>query len=122
MAAYDIPTLAKPPKAGKKQILLVTSGDLRLSANQVCWEAQKQMEEVLGKAVADAGFELVRAHPYKPKEKHGFISSQKEGMEVLGVTSYGDLSQFAQQQSRASAFILSIDRLVRKESFRDISV
>ena len=32
-----------------------------------------------------------------------------EGMEVLGVTSYGDLSQFAQQQSRASAFILSID-------------
>jgi arginine decarboxylase len=34
---------------------------------------------------------------------------KKEGMEVLGATSYGDLSQFAQQQSRASAFILSID-------------
>ncbi|MGA2549199.1 MAG: arginine/lysine/ornithine decarboxylase [Burkholderiaceae bacterium] len=34
---------------------------------------------------------------------------ETEGMEVLGVTSYGDLSQFAQQQSRASAFILSID-------------
>jgi arginine decarboxylase len=34
---------------------------------------------------------------------------EKEGMEVLGVTSYGDLAQFAQQQSRASAFILSID-------------
>jgi arginine decarboxylase len=34
---------------------------------------------------------------------------QKEGFEVSGVTSYGDLSQFAQQQSRASAFILSID-------------
>ena len=34
---------------------------------------------------------------------------QKEGFEVLGATSYGDLSQFAQQQSRASAFILSID-------------
>ncbi|MDI1259042.1 arginine/lysine/ornithine decarboxylase [Aquabacterium sp.] len=33
----------------------------------------------------------------------------KEGFEVLGVTNYGDLSQFAQQQSRASAFILSID-------------
>ena len=33
----------------------------------------------------------------------------KEGFEVVGVTSYGDLSQFAQQQSRASAFILSID-------------
>ncbi|MFG5777492.1 Orn/Lys/Arg decarboxylase N-terminal domain-containing protein [Comamonas sp. J-3] len=34
---------------------------------------------------------------------------EEEGFEVLGVTSYGDLSQFAQQQSRASAFILSID-------------
>ncbi|MCL4680524.1 MAG: aminotransferase class I/II-fold pyridoxal phosphate-dependent enzyme [Rhodocyclaceae bacterium] len=34
---------------------------------------------------------------------------EAEGMEVLGVTSYGDLSSFAQQQSRASAFILSID-------------
>ncbi len=32
-----------------------------------------------------------------------------EGVEVLGVTSYGDLSTFAQQQSRASAFVLSID-------------
>jgi len=32
-----------------------------------------------------------------------------EGMEVLGVTSYGDLTSFAQQQSRASAFLLSID-------------
>ncbi|MFN5723267.1 MAG: Orn/Lys/Arg decarboxylase N-terminal domain-containing protein, partial [Betaproteobacteria bacterium] len=34
---------------------------------------------------------------------------EKEGFEVLGTTSYGDLSSFAQQQSRASAFILSID-------------
>ncbi|HLO61364.1 MAG TPA: Orn/Lys/Arg decarboxylase N-terminal domain-containing protein, partial [Azonexus sp.] len=34
---------------------------------------------------------------------------EKEGLEVLGVTSYGDLTSFAQQQSRASTFILSID-------------
>ncbi len=34
---------------------------------------------------------------------------EKEGLEVLGVTSFGDLASFAQQQSRASAFILSID-------------
>lgn len=31
------------------------------------------------------------------------------GMEVLGLTSYGDLTSFAQQSSRASCFILSID-------------
>jgi arginine decarboxylase len=34
---------------------------------------------------------------------------EDEGVEVLGVTSYGDMTSFAQQQSRASAFILSVD-------------
>ncbi|TJZ69015.1 arginine/lysine/ornithine decarboxylase [Chitiniphilus eburneus] len=34
---------------------------------------------------------------------------QAEGMEVVGYTSYGDLTSFAQQQSRAAGFILSID-------------
>ena len=34
---------------------------------------------------------------------------EKEGIEVLGVTNYGDLTSFAQQQARASAFVLSID-------------
>jgi arginine decarboxylase len=34
---------------------------------------------------------------------------EEEGLEVLGVTSYGDMTSFAQQQSRASAFILSVD-------------
>jgi len=34
---------------------------------------------------------------------------EEEGLEVLGVTSFGDVSSFAQQQSRACGFILSID-------------
>jgi arginine decarboxylase len=34
---------------------------------------------------------------------------EDEGIEVLGVTSFSDVASFAQQQSRASAFILSID-------------
>ncbi|WP_406625257.1 Orn/Lys/Arg decarboxylase N-terminal domain-containing protein [Acidovorax sp. SDU_ACID1] len=34
---------------------------------------------------------------------------KSEGFDVVGATSYYDLSQFAQQQSRASAFVLSID-------------
>jgi L-fucose isomerase-like protein len=83
MAKYDVPKLAKPPKAEKKQVLMVVSGDLRLSANQTCWAAQDEMEKALAKAVGDAGFELVRAHPYDPVEKHGFIASQKQGMDVF---------------------------------------
>ncbi|OHB79388.1 MAG: fucose isomerase [Planctomycetes bacterium RBG_16_64_12] len=83
MAAYPIPKLPKPAKVRQNQVLMVTSGDLRLSANQTCWAAQNAMEEALGRAVADAGYELFRAHPYKPDEKHGFIASQKEGMCVF---------------------------------------
>lgn len=58
-----------------KTILLVANGDLRLSANQVCWPAQAAMEKQLAAAVAAKGFKLVRAHAYKPAQKHGFISS-----------------------------------------------
>ena len=83
MAAYKVPAVVKPPKAKKKQVYLVASGDLRLSANQNCWAAQHEMEEALGRSIADAGYELVRAHPYKEEEKHGFIASQKEGMCVF---------------------------------------
>ena len=83
MATYEVPKPAKAPKVKKKQVLLAASGDLRLSANQSCWAAQKEMEDALGKAVADLGYELVRAHPYKHDEKHGFIGSQKEGMCVF---------------------------------------
>lgn len=81
--AYQLPTLGKPPKAKKKQVYLVASGDLRLSANQNCWAKQHELEEALGQALAAAGYELVRSHPYKPGEQHGFIGSQKEGMEVF---------------------------------------
>ena len=66
-----------------KDILLVASGDLRQSANETCWPAQAAMEKQLGAAVARLGFRLVRAHPYKPALKHGFIGSQKEGMAVF---------------------------------------
>jgi len=83
MASYAVPALRKPPKVKKKQVLLVASGDLRPSANQKCWPAQKAMEDALGQAVAEAGCELVRAHPYKEDQKHGFIGSQKEGMCVF---------------------------------------
>ncbi len=69
--------------AKSKTVLLVANGDLRQSANEVCWPAQQAMEKALAAAVAKLGYKLVRAHPYKPAQKHGFISSQKEGMAVF---------------------------------------
>jgi hypothetical protein len=72
------------PKTSKiKTVLLVANGDLRHSANEVCWPAQRAMEQRLTDAVAQLGYRLVRAHAYKPAQKHGFISSQKEGMAVF---------------------------------------
>jgi len=83
MADYTTPKLAKKPILKKHQVYLIASGDLRLSANQNCWEAQKEMEAALTAAVEAAGYEIVRAHPYDEQEKHGFIGSQKQGMEVF---------------------------------------
>jgi hypothetical protein len=66
-----------------KTVLLVANGDLRLAANQTCWPAQTAMEKKLTAAVSALGCRLVRAHPYKPAVKHGFIASQKEGLAVF---------------------------------------
>jgi len=41
------------------------------------------MEKKLSAVFASLGAKLVRAHPYKPAVKHGFIGSQKEGMKVF---------------------------------------
>ncbi|WP_010585864.1 fucose isomerase [Schlesneria paludicola] len=66
-----------------KTIYLVASGDLRLSANQVCWPAQSAMEESIEKALAAEGYAVKRAHPYDARQKHGFIDSQRKGIEVF---------------------------------------
>lgn len=65
------------------QILLVSSGDLRLSANQNCWDAQVEMEHKLTTAVEQLGWTVKRAHPYNSNKKHGFIDSQRMGMDIF---------------------------------------
>lgn len=69
--------------ATKNVVYLVTSGDLRLSANQVCWPAQQHVETVLVQVLAKEGFELLRAFPVDEAAGHGFISSQRMGMDVF---------------------------------------
>ncbi|HEX4796431.1 MAG TPA: hypothetical protein VH370_21760 [Humisphaera sp.] len=83
MSDYLIPQSAKSPKLKKHQVQLVANGDLRQSANQKCWSEQAKMEEALGAMLAEFGYEVVRTHPYKELEGHGFISSQKEGLQVF---------------------------------------
>jgi L-fucose isomerase-like protein len=64
-------------------IYLVASGDLRLSANQQCWAAQDAVEKAVTAALEREGAQVTRAHPYNPAAKHGFIDSQKYGMQVF---------------------------------------
>jgi hypothetical protein len=70
-------------KPAANEVLLITSGDLRQTANQACWPAQREMEEKLTEAFAQKGYKLVRAHPYNEEVKHGFIWSQRMGMDVF---------------------------------------
>ncbi len=62
---------------------LFASGDSRESANQVCWDAQSGMEADLTREFDALGVTLIRAHPYKADQGHGFLSSQREGMDAF---------------------------------------
>ena len=66
-----------------KHVYLISSGDLRMSANQKCWPEQAKMEAVLAKALKAEGWTVVRAHTFDKQKQHGFIDSQKMGMEVF---------------------------------------
>jgi L-fucose isomerase, C-terminal domain len=64
-------------------VIMIASGDLRLSANQVCWPAQARAEEAVMQAIRREGREVSRGHPCDARKGHGFIDSQKYGMEVF---------------------------------------
>jgi hypothetical protein len=67
----------------KQNVFLVASGDLRAAANQNCEAAQAAMEKQLASAVERCGGTIVRAHPFDEKKRHGFIDSQRYGIEVF---------------------------------------
>lgn len=64
-------------------VYLIANGDLRLSANQVCWPEQEKMESKLTEVLQSLGSEVVRAHDFDPAKSHGFIDSQKYGLNVF---------------------------------------
>ncbi len=66
-----------------KTVYLIANGDLRLSANRKCETAQAAMERQIVAAVEREGGNVTRAHEFDPEKQHGFIDSQKNGMEVF---------------------------------------
>ena len=83
MQTYAIPEVPAPLPVAPNEVLLIASGDLRQSANEVCWPAQAALEQMLTEAFLEEGVTLRRAHPVDPERKHGFIHSQRMGMQVF---------------------------------------
>lgn len=71
------------PEISGKTVYLFASGDLRESANRQCWPAQAAMEEALTGALSRLGCKAVRGHSFYPERGHGFLSSQRAGMDAV---------------------------------------
>ncbi len=64
-------------------VYLIANGDLRAAANQKCEAAQAAMEAQITTALEKEGWTVKRAHTFEPAKGHGFIDSQKYGMQVF---------------------------------------
>ncbi len=83
MTTYAVPEIHESPTAEPGEIYLVTSGDLRLAANQMGWPAQQAIEGQITDAFVKLGMTIKRGHAYDPELKHGFIWNQRMGMDVF---------------------------------------
>ncbi|MEV0457740.1 fucose isomerase [Catellatospora methionotrophica] len=83
MTSYLLPAPTRRPSASPRTVYTIASGDLRPSANITCWPAQQQFEAAVGAALAELGWAARRAHPFDPVKGHGFIDSQRYGIEVF---------------------------------------
>ncbi len=83
MKKYNAPIVPESITAPENTIYLVASGDLRLSANRICWPAQRDLEEKISNLIVQEGYQVIRAHPYDPSLGHGFIWNQRMGMDVF---------------------------------------
>ena len=64
-------------------VYLVASGDSRASANVKCEPTQAEMERKLQVAITSLGGKVKRAHAFDPAKGHGFVDSQKMGIDVF---------------------------------------
>lgn len=83
MTAYALPQTTPAATIQPNVVHVVASGDLRPSANVTCWPVQRDFEADLEKAFASLGWSTKRAHPFDEEQGHGFISSQRMGIEVF---------------------------------------
>lgn len=83
MSSYTIPQCSTRPTLEPKSVYLISSGDLRESANIAGWPTQQKLEQAVTSVVESLGWTVIRANELDPETGHGFISSQRMGLEVF---------------------------------------
>src|SRR5665648_909541 len=84
MSRYALPAPVPSLTTPERTAYLVASGDLRESANVAGWSSQVELERIVTESLADNGWQVIRANAVDPERGHGFISSQRMGLEVFG--------------------------------------
>ncbi|MFC7375687.1 fucose isomerase [Brachybacterium sp. GCM10030268] len=80
---YDLPAPREVAPAPENTVYLIPSGDSRESANLPAWPFQQELERLVSDAVGAAGGQVRRGFEPDPEVGHGFIRSQRMGIEVF---------------------------------------
>lgn len=80
---YTLPTVVDHPTTPPRTLYLITSGDLRESANVAGWPVQRDLEAAVTREFEALGWSVIRPFDVDPATGHGYISSQRMGLEVF---------------------------------------
>jgi len=80
---YSFPQERTTPALAENTAYLIASGDLRESANVPGWPVQLELEQSVTRVLSQFGWAVERANPIDPVLGHGFIRSQRMGLEVF---------------------------------------
>ncbi|NYE18366.1 fucose isomerase [Microbacterium immunditiarum] len=83
MSTYTLPAARERRTVPPRTAYLIASGDLRESANTAGWPTQVELEAGVTRALEQLGWSVIRANEVDPETGHGFISSQRMGLEVF---------------------------------------
>jgi hypothetical protein len=83
MTDYLMPAPSLRGKVKPKTAYLISSGDLRESSNTAGWPTQVALEAALTATFESFGWTIIRGNQVNAATGHGFISSQRMGLEVF---------------------------------------
>ena len=80
---YRMPPAEVSQETPARTVFLTTSGDSREPANVASWAVQQELEAVVTRAIESRAWSVRRAFPVDQGAGHGFVRSQRMGMDVF---------------------------------------